>query len=364
MSDASSVDVDAAVSRLTQSGRNATLRRLANDQSLAQLAAWLEPLLAQPLVLALDFDQTIKSKDRRTNLADVRGGADSAAWLRRVCALPTVHACIITAANVSASGARAIAEELAQIGLADLFDVDACPRRDELVRQLLEHVDDADANVVDARRRLAAVLVLQTARFATDLPRIARASVSCGDASVQYRLVRDGQCGALLTERDPAVVRCWRAYHARFGGGGAADGDELAPYFDADADELARDVRAALAPLGVAERHVERLLRDTAAVHDRDGVKVARYGRVLCSKYNKPEALQLFLAQERLAPANVVFVDDNLTNAFNMFAAHQGAAAALHSFWYEPPPGGKEETVRDETAVQIALKVMAHFETS
>jgi hypothetical protein len=341
-----------------------SLRRLDRGGSLAQLD---EPVRAQlaasagVVVLAFDFDQTLKLKDRLTGSSGVRGGDESVAWLRAIVAehADALQLCVITAADVSIAGVRTIASELALIGLADLFDVDALPsaERDAIVAALLAQTATTRAEL---RRRLVAVSVLKTTRFACDLERVARESVVCGDAAVQFRLVRDGQRGALLTERDAAVVQCWRAYHEH-----ADDVDDASvwQYFGADWDAAA-DLRVALAPFGVAERHVERMLRETASVCDADGVKIARFGRVLCSKYNKPEALQLFMQQERLTADAVFFVDDNLTNAFNMFASQLGAtaaAAAVHSMWYEPPAGGKEESVRDERSVALAHKVIEDF---
>lgn len=345
-----------------------SLRRLDRGGSLAQLDVPVRAQLAAPgsagvVVLALDFDQTLKLKDRLTGSSGVRGGDESVAWLRSIVAehAHALQLCVITAADVSIAGVRTIASELALIGLADLFDVDALPsaERDSIVAALLAQTATTRAEL---RRRLVAVSALKTTRFACDLERVARETVVCGDAAVQFRLVREGQRGALLTERDAAVVQCWRAYHEH---ADVAETDDASvwQYFGADWDAAA-DLRVALAPFGVAERHVERMLRETASVCDADGVKIARFGRVLCSKYNKPEALQLFMQQERLTADAVFFVDDNLTNAFNMFASQLGATAAMpavHSMWYEPPAGGKEESVRDERSVALAHKVIDDF---
>lgn len=352
-----------AIERLSAGGRS-FLRRLEPTGALDAVAAALLSSDDASGVLALDFDQTVKLKDRTTNSAHVRGDDASIAFLRRVHAMrPRIEMCIITAADVSAGGARSIANELDQLGIADLFDVDA-------LKIEPERILSATAALVNGRAKLCALLVLlPPTRFGLDLLRIARNSVVVRDAAVEFRLVKDKQRGALLRVTHPAVVECWQTYHhQQFGSSDqsqtAADDDAM--YFDGiGLAAFEAELTAALRDIGVPERFFARLMRDTAAVHDIDGVKVARFGRVLCSKYNKPEALQLFLQQDQLTPSTIVFVDDNLTNAFNMFATHAAQSSTttsqLHSFWFEPPAGGKEETVRDERAMALARALIAHF---
>jgi hypothetical protein len=358
-------DVEAtrvAIERLIAGGRS-FLRRLDPNSSLQAVEATLGS--DGEAVLALDFDQTVKVKDRTTNSAHVRGDDASIEFLRRVHSMrPRVAMCIITAADVSAGGARSIANELDQLGIADLFDVDALKIEPESILS-------ASTQIANSRAKLCALLVLlPPTRFGLDLLRIARNSVVVRDTSVEFRLVKDKQRGALLRVTHPTVVECWRVYHQQIYGDSndqSANDDDAVMYFDGiDVAAFENELTAALRVIGVPERFFARLMRDTAAVHDIDGVKVARFGRVLCSKYNKPEALQLFLQQDQLAPRTIVFVDDNLTNAFNMFATHAAAQATsatsqLHSFWFEPPAGGKEETVRDERAMALARALIAHF---
>lgn len=145
-------------------------------------------------------------------------------------------------------------------------------------------------------------------------------------------------------------------------------------------------VRSFLLSLGFSALQIARKATDTARVIDCDGVKIARYGNVFCSKYNKPEALRLFLQQESLTPKRIVFADDNLTNCFNMFmefAAKQEQGNETGNcerddwfvfmslslvdlnvtcFWYEPPSTGHAETVSDDVSMQLAHKFMQLFE--
>lgn len=127
-------------------------------------------------------------------------------------------------------------------------------------------------------------------------------------------------------------------------------------------------VTKVLKSLSCSEGEIEAIVKNSATVFDvGDGVKIARFCDVMCCKYNKPEALQLFIEQEKLQPKQILFVDDNLTNAFNVFsvrAALNDPECETHVYWYEPPEGGRAESVSDEQTVALAHKFMEHFEAN
>jgi hypothetical protein len=279
-------------------------------------------------------------------------------FLRRAHALG-VALCVITAADVSAAGVRGIAGELDQLGIADLFDVEP------IAVDPLLLAATPDDSVATLRSKLAALLVLvPPTRFANDLLRIACNSVSINDTSIEFRLVRNQQRGALLRITHPTIVHCWQQYHSKSNINTNIDDDTIMYFNDFNID---RDLIPMLHSLNIKDNHFNRLIQDTALIHDIDGVKIARFGRVFCSKYNKPEALQLFLKQDQLNPQRIVFVDDNLTNSFNMFmyaAENNSIPTVTTSFWFKPPIDGKEESVRDEQSIALAHAFIDHFRDS
>jgi hypothetical protein len=62
--------------------------------------------------------------------------------------------------------------------------------------------------------------------------------------------------------------------------------------------------------------------------------------------------LQLYVRQENLTPRLIVFVDDNIVNAYNVYSELSSACAAsgtvVRSYWFEPPPQGRNEVTRNE----------------
>jgi hypothetical protein len=260
--------ITTTIARLGANGR-AFLRRLEPDSSLDAIESSLLP--SDAAVLALDFDQTIKQKDPVTRQAHVRGGASSIAFLRRAHALG-VALCVITAADVSAAGVRGIAGELDQLGIADLFDVEP------IAVDPLLLAATPDDSVATLRSKLAALLVLvPPTRFANDLLRIACNSVSINDTSIEFRLVRNQQRGALLRITHPTIVHCWQQYHSKSNINTNIDDDTIMYFNDFNID---RDLIPMLHSLNIKDNHFNRLIQDTALIHDIDGVKIARFGRV------------------------------------------------------------------------------------
>jgi hypothetical protein len=75
---------------------------------------------------------------------------------------------------------------------------------------------------------------------------------------------------------------------------------------------------------------------------------MARLGNLIAAKYNKAEAVELFM-KDLPHCDTAVFVDDNFDNVFNVFSRFaqlelKGVGnVVLHSVWYVPPADGMPE---------------------
>ncbi len=103
-------------------------------------------------------------------------------------------------------------------------------------------------------------------------------------------------------------------------------------------------------------------------LHTLEGsIPLARLGHAIAARYNKPEALKYWLAEEKLAPERLVFVDDSSDNAFSMFSefaatelnGSEEASASSHmcSIWYQPPPDSGAEEAFDPPTRAMLLDV-------
>ena len=157
------------------------------------------------------------------------------------------------------------------------------------------------------------------------------------------------------------------------GGDGSGGGSGGADRFSSDAMLLPGSNRAGAGGVrlfDVSGRECPAVLTPGAEV----AREIARLKHTLAARYNKPEALEIWLEQEGLtgdrAPKTVVFVDDNSDNVFNMYmhfasrelarlqqqAELEGAAAgkregpalprgaAVLAVWHPPPPSGRAKT--------------------
>ena len=81
---------------------------------------------------------------------------------------------------------------------------------------------------------------------------------------------------------------------------------------------------------------------------DYEMAKFFTSGNLLLSSYNKVEALRWWMRQKKLNPKRVVFVDDNIDNAYSMYR-HFYQEPHVHSYWFTPPVTGREEKTVQES---------------
>ena len=337
----------------------------------------------------------------------LRGGEDTRAALEQMAAAG-VRMCIVTAQPPSVATVRNAASECRALSIARHFDVQE-PDYSPLYAALASGatlasgfrrpvaaataaaaaVDLSDdgaacsaaaalpeataAALLEATLRLMLLLLLVLPeRTASDLVRIGAVSRTLGDGGIGYRLWDEGQqiWGAeLRLARDcarPALcpVHAWQEYLDTSGAVRAAAasrpsntpdrlllspsaaGRGLAHVMEVDeAHELATFAASAA---GLSKRDIQWLVSSPAQELAVDaGVKIAMMGHVIAAKYNKPEGLHAWIRREQLAPAAIVFVDDNSDNVFSMFAhfaalerAHDQAKTAVVSTCHECDSGG------------------------
>ena len=365
-----------------------SVRMLPAERSLADL--WATSLLHPPAgaVLALDFDQTItlvRGDGGGVRRKTLRGG-EAAREALFAMAAAGVRMVVVTAQTPSIATVENMAKEMAELGIAELFDVQPADRgrAEAWLRQTYAPPEALAVPLGRACTRLMLLLLLLTERKVADLCRIGFSNMSLGEAAVSYRLEKVGQGWSgeqrlNANDDDPALcpVRAWRAYvelSASFRGEGGADRlliaaaaaasptglsptSETAPPSAALGAEAALQlVRGALTEAGYSPRDSAWLAEPHAVETDLGGgVKIAAKGHTVAARYNKPEGLQAWLRRENLRPSSLVFVDDNSDNTFSMFlsfaqlekeqtaaaaaaAAADSAAAAASTAADTPPP--------------------------
>mmetsp|Transcript_720 Transcript_720/g.1227 ORF Transcript_720/g.1227 Transcript_720/m.1227 type:complete len:591 (-) Transcript_720:46-1818(-) len=131
------------------------------------------------------------------------------------------------------------------------------------------------------------------------------------------------------------------------------------PVFEAmTGEELKKVVGDLLAEAGTPHEHAMDVVEDTVLEHDvsihrdeaTDVVKICQKGRLMASRYNKPEAIQLFRSQIKGKKiCGIIFIDDSAANAFNVYGSfckqeteqkEKGESNPVTglSIWWPPPP--------------------------
>jgi len=137
-------------------------------------------------------------------------------------------------------------------------------------------------------------------------------------------------------------------------------------------EELEAMVLDALIESGAPSRFIADTMSDTILEHDvitqREGqvdkTKVCQKGRLMASRYNKPEAIELFIHELEKQSGKIVreilFVDDSAANAFNVFlhfgykevlaakSESEDRTIPVYSVWWPPPP-----TVNSDLALAL-----------
>ena len=329
-----------------------------------------------PIVVAFDFDQTLTDPG-----GGLRGGEASLAVLKDLWSNSNIELVIITATKPSTANVKAIHQEVRRLGLEEIFDATQTYRR--RIQQSFEG-DLESLSAVDLTKRLAALIAASADndRCGSDLWRIDFKSVAVdtckGTACFQLKTLPPdvtnedkplwGDLGPLSTlqllkaSESSSTLACpvatLRSYLER-----------TAPFRIHPSTEAlflnTDESGETWVPQPIAQERLSQLLVgtcqvaglkdwETRSIQEGDAVIVragakgdvplAVGGRVICSAYNKPDALHYFIKSRSLTPKRVFFVDDNAGNALAMFMAMQ-ESWPTSSFWFRPPPYGKPEAV-------------------
>ncbi|KAL3897400.1 MAG: hypothetical protein SGPRY_013063, partial [Prymnesium sp.] len=253
---------------------------LPHHLSLAHL--WHTRAIKPSCVLALDFDQTLSlvRTSGGARVKTLRGGEPTLNALQEM-RREGVRMVVLSAQSPSIATVENMAREMAELGIAELFDVQPAERRfgeDWLRAKWEERAEGGERGegkgrkgkeMEDASRRLLLLLLLRGERKASDLCRIALSSCVLSAEAIMYRMRSVGGEGWSTEQRlpcnsqDPSLcpVRAWRMYmestaHLRTPRG---RGVEL--------DQLFLSVSAAASGCGVAMQggEVVHLLRQELA---------------------------------------------------------------------------------------------------
>ncbi len=392
---AEAVDVAPVLSD-TEEERRFVLKYQALRSGIYKLEATssLAPLLdVAPLgetLFAFDFDQTLHVRER------VRGRALE--FLLRVSAAGA-PVCIVTAAAPNASSVRAVAAELAELGLDSFFQTTKLDRARALDLVRARWPENEALGKDELQEKMIVLLALLTDRRAADLARIGHSGIKIeqSGAAATYRLQRgptDWSADLVLqgVPNDVSVcpVACLKAFLERISATRPVpqykiidpEVDMPEPIAEMDRLFLSDDnshvlprelellVERVLRQCEYPDFQIAGLLREPCLEVNVSGIQMARYGSLIAAKYNKAEAVEYYLAEHSRCN-HVVFVDDNFDNVFGVFlkfaqleekhrAAVVGAektprAVTMHSVWYEPPADGKPEVSSTKTAVRNSL---------
>mmetsp|Transcript_9590 Transcript_9590/g.22030 ORF Transcript_9590/g.22030 Transcript_9590/m.22030 type:complete len:368 (+) Transcript_9590:72-1175(+) len=347
-----------------------SIHRITPDSSLAEML----PFVTNPhkALIALDFDQTVKMHTPTIQKC-VRGGQASVDAISELYDKGATF-CIVTAANPQPGSVQEIAKDVRYLKLERLFRVEEFdPTR--ALDQLRSWGTNTSLSEDQLEDKLLLLLTLFTDRYPADLVRIGHSKTefcfqehSTTPSQLSYRLLSEqGWSGAQMLkarhESDSILcpVQVWSEFVQRSKARRNQD-DRL--FSGRDAKWAEERMNKLLLDMGYSERDTQPVTKDPIQVHLLEGgIRVARMGHVLCAKYNKPEALQMFIQQEALNPEVVLFADDNSDNVFNMYMTFASLALehkpipTVHCFWYVPPPEGKEETY-DSVSRELMLRII------
>ncbi|KNC48933.1 uncharacterized protein AMSG_04678 [Thecamonas trahens ATCC 50062] len=345
----------------------------------------------------------------------LRGGEASRAWLH---SLPDrgVDTVVVTAAPASVGSAAAVRADMARIGVADLF---ACTARDAahgaaVAAAVAGYLAPTFDSPQSALLRTMTAFMLCSPRRGCDLHRVGRSNFALVDeTTISFALAApDGSTWSArqLITLSPDSAPVWDAlqpatavaiYLAHLDARGPplmpaaapvpddrlfvrwhdSEGEPLLPF--TSAGEMVSWLEEHLVgPAGLDAVVPPPVLKslfwpDAAVINTVDDIGVASSGRLLCARYNKPEAVEAYVNAWRfpvpLTSAHpsptplepdalphvdtIIFVDDNSDNVVKMFlhfAAkhahhlrhtphHDPSAPRIISLLYPPPASGRAE---------------------
>jgi hypothetical protein len=304
---------------------------------------------------------------------------------------------IVTAQEPRKAVIKNLINEVRRMGLSSLFE---CEEWDHACVDVMFEAWGDNSKLSDERlqAKLATLLSLFSGRFPSDLARLMHSSTHFFPSSppecfttpidgVEYRMVQETKEGQSLTEtcggplvikaqKNPFIcpVRCWLEYDRRFR---TKYRSQYTPnrtflrlnavrteitetphpsgkYFEYDchtekvdvfealtAKELTEIVRRTLEEANSPQHHINDVLFDTIIEHDvhcdqGDVVKICQKGRLFASRYNKPEAIDLFMRNSKEPISHILFFDDSPSNTLNVYSQFRNTN--LLSVWWIPPP--------------------------
>ena len=314
---------------------------------------------ASSICLAFDYDQTLHLRESH------RGR--SLQLLRRLQSLG-IPFCIVTAAQPRIGSVKALAEELQELNLDPFFRTTQLDPTVALARIGERFPDNSMLSLEDLELKLMLLLALCTDRRPSDLVRIGHSNAIVSKDEAVYRLQRGlADWSAELTleinlhHSDICPVRTLAAFLERI-----APNRPPPVYREIDLekdmpDPIVETDHLFLMNVAQCEACIENfllstnaypawqidgLMREPAVEHNINGIQMARYGNLICAKYNKAEAVEWFM-QELDGVTESIFVDDNFDNVINVFGRfaelEKSRGLIGHSVWFEEPLDGRPE---------------------
>lgn len=350
-------------------------------------------------ILALDFDQTITIKPE-VETGDInshlRGGAKSREAFQKLYEAG-VAMMIITAQTPSEVAVRNLKFELDKLNIAEYFGLENWSKQ-----PVLDLLKSWGANTTlsfsQLERKLSALLVLNTPRYGKDLARFCgakRITIKEDNSEVTFFLQSceeptplqwSGKQTVKIKKRmeevsekdrekyeneqlyyydeDLCLILTWREYLSRTHNKRSLTEDgidipeRLFIRFSEPLEvpeigvpltfvETIQLVKSVFQEAGISAKHIESVCENPCKLiqSQATGAQLFSYGNTYCSKYNKAEAMEMFLVGNKQARGRktVIFVDDNSDNAWNIFeffAAKELAGSKtmkVTSCWFTPP---------------------------
>jgi len=338
--------------------------------------------LIKPSMVVFDFDQTLtepfKGKVSKVSMngTHVRGGEASIRALERV-HRSGVPSLIITANKPSAGSALSICNEIRNLGLGTMFNVSK-PDLTRFEKTMIDWGANETLSNKQLTLKLMCLIIIYTDRVGNDLPRVSASSVRVNaDGMPESFALRSNQLNGQLSapQKFPDasfgctqlhIMPCLSEYISRTEAIRARSDSNLDSLFidcnlnDTTSPEKfwenkpmeSEKVRECIGEfllneISMSDREIDIFLSGEAKefTTDKSGIKLAVAGNLICSGYNKPEALEWYLKGQNLDLEKVIFFDDSTANVFNMFNHFRTTDVEMHSCWYPPPSHGKHEKV-------------------
>lgn len=404
------------------------IHTLAKEQTLADAAATYN-FAAYDLVF-FDFDQTLTTpetgkeaelptkgpKMKSTDGVKLRGAEDSLKALYKL-SEEVGNLFIVTANQPSTVAANSVRNEVVHLKLTDVFKSSTLDKKQIL--QKLPTVSAVTAySTKELTQLLIAFLTLLSSRNGEDMYRISYDTVHVAGKVVEFQLFQelDGKVNysalsskqVIEDERLSALVGEYLARRNQASvtslvlrvtatqdtiGKEAMSKSEVTAFLCGFLDDIGLTFREKHELLFGASTEFKTSDMPVASSTSQSSVKLGVSGNIICSKYNKAEAIEFVLTYLEQAEVNqkalcrhdfniqnkdalrqktslrIAFIDDsseNVFSVFNFFKDYNNASKSrlkatveMHSIWFVPPSVGHHERINNRVIHGLVSKLSA-----